>query len=137
MSPAEKAARHAKLYKVVTTHTSHSWASILVKQLLGQLGRQGMARRTPYIPKDQLEGLYASANKRLFLFDYDVSIADYHLGLLFLTLLSALFSISPLCITLYCSTLGMAIGDFVTDCEDAVNGSALAGDVRGAGETFD
>lgn len=73
MSPAEKAARHAKLYKVVTTHTSHSWASILVKQLLSQLGRQGMARQTPYIPKDQLERLYASAKKRLFLFDYDVS----------------------------------------------------------------
>ncbi|KAF9440738.1 glycosyltransferase family 20 protein [Macrolepiota fuliginosa MF-IS2] len=75
MSPAEKAARHAKLYKVVTTHTSHSWASILVKQLLGQLGRQGMARQTPYIPKDQLEGLYNSAGKRLFLFDYDGTLA--------------------------------------------------------------
>lgn len=73
MSPAEKAARHAKLYKVVTTHTSHSWAAILVKQLLGQLGRQGMARQTPYIPKDRLEGAYKTAKKRLFLFDYDVS----------------------------------------------------------------
>lgn len=73
MSPAEKAARHAKLYKVVTTHTSHSWASILVKQLLGQVGRQGMARQTPYIPRSQLQSSYASAKKRLFLFDYDVS----------------------------------------------------------------
>lgn len=71
MSPSEKAARHSKLYKVVTTHTSHSWASILVKRLLGQLGRQGMARQTPYIPKHQLERLYTSAKKRLFLFDYD------------------------------------------------------------------
>ncbi len=85
MSPAEKAARHAKLYKVVTTHTSHSWAAILVKQLLGQLGRQGMARQTPYIPKDLLEKAYATATKRLFLFDYDVStfilesfVIDFH-----------------------------------------------------------
>ena len=77
MSPAEKASRHAKLYKVVTTHTSHSWAAILVKQLLGQLGRQGMARQTPYIPKDLLERVYTTAKKRLFLFDYDVSIHDF------------------------------------------------------------
>ena len=72
MSPEEKAARHAKLYKVVTTHTAHTWAAVLVKMLLGQLGLQGMARRTPYIPKDLLEGLYVKARKRLFLFDYDV-----------------------------------------------------------------
>lgn len=72
MSDAEKASRHQDLYKVVTTHTSHSWAAVLVKMLLEQMGLQGMARQTPYIPKDQLEGLYKSAKKRLFLFDYDV-----------------------------------------------------------------
>ncbi|KAF8878174.1 hypothetical protein CPB84DRAFT_1817530 [Gymnopilus junonius] len=75
MDPAEKAARHAKLYKVVTTHTAHTWAAVLVKMLLGQLGLQGMARRTPYIPKDLLEGLYVKAKKRLFLFDYDGTLA--------------------------------------------------------------
>jgi trehalose 6-phosphate synthase/phosphatase len=73
MSPAEKAQRHEKLYKVVTTHTSHSWAAVLAKMLLEQMGIQGLARQTPYIPKDQLEGLYHKAAKRLFLFDYDVS----------------------------------------------------------------
>ena len=73
MSPAEKAERHEKLYKVVTTHTSHSWAAVLAKMLLEQMGIQGLARQTPYIPKDQLEGLYHGAAKRLFLFDYDVS----------------------------------------------------------------
>ena len=72
MDPAEKIERHAKLYKVVTTHTSHSWAAVLVKMLLGQMGLQGMARQTPYIPKEKLEGLYEKAKKRLFLFDYDV-----------------------------------------------------------------
>ncbi|CAA7261208.1 unnamed protein product [Cyclocybe aegerita] len=75
MAPEEKAARHAKLYKTVTTHTSHTWAAVLVKMLLGQLGLSGMARQTPYIPKDQLEGLYAKAKKRLFLFDYDGTLA--------------------------------------------------------------
>ncbi|KAF8156017.1 trehalose-6-phosphate phosphatase [Crassisporium funariophilum] len=75
MDPAEKAERHAKLYKVVTTHTSHTWAAVLVKMLLGQMGLQGMARQTPYIPKELLEGLYAKAGKRLFLFDYDGTLA--------------------------------------------------------------
>ncbi|PPQ80867.1 hypothetical protein CVT25_001876 [Psilocybe cyanescens] len=75
MDPAEKATRHAKLYKVVTVHTSHTWAAVLCKMLLGQLGLQGMARQTPYIPKDLLEGLYSKAKKRLFLFDYDGTLA--------------------------------------------------------------
>ena len=72
MDPAEKIDRHAKLYKVVTTHTSYTWAAVLVKMLLSQMGLQGMARQTPYIPKEQLERLYIKATKRLFLFDYDV-----------------------------------------------------------------
>ena len=75
MDPAEKAARHANLYKMVTTHTSHTWAAVLVKMLLGQMGLQGMARQTPYIPKEKLGGLYLKARKRLFLFDYDVSMS--------------------------------------------------------------
>lgn len=72
MDPADKEARHAKLYQVVTTHTSHTWAAVLVKMLLGQMGLQGMAKQTPYLPKDKLEALYTKAKKRLFLFDYDV-----------------------------------------------------------------
>lgn len=93
MNPIEKATRHAALYKVVTTYTSHTWAAVLVKMLLGQMGLQGMARQTPYIPKERLEDLYRKAKKRLFLFDYDVcrfffpssrlpfgSIADYILS---------------------------------------------------------
>lgn len=72
MSDTEKAERHAMLYKVVTTHTSHTWAAVLVKMLLGQLGGKETARRTPYIPKEVLESKYAAAKKRLFFFDYDV-----------------------------------------------------------------
>jgi len=75
MPPEEKATRHAKLYKVVTTHTSHTWSAVLAKMLLSQMGLQGTARQTPYIPKDQLEGLYSSAKKRLFLFDYDGTLS--------------------------------------------------------------
>ncbi|KAG6864335.1 hypothetical protein C0991_010367 [Blastosporella zonata] len=75
MTPAEKARRHAKLYKVVTTHTSHTWAAVLVKMLLGQVDGQGQARMTPYIEKGELVKAYQrageGAGKRLFLLDYD------------------------------------------------------------------
>ncbi|KAF9495147.1 glycosyltransferase family 20 protein [Pleurotus eryngii] len=75
MSDAEKAERHRKLYKVVSTHTSHHWASVLVKMLLGQMGGEGMARQTPYISGDVLSSRYKAAKKRLFLFDYDGTLA--------------------------------------------------------------
>ncbi len=72
MPDDEKARRHLQLYKTVTTHTSHTWATILTKKLLERLGSQNMARQTPFIPKGQLEEHYLKAKKRLFLFDYDV-----------------------------------------------------------------
>lgn len=74
MSEADKASRHAALHRVVTTHTSHTWASVLAKMLLSQINGQTTARRTPYLPKDTLKESYDRAKKRLFLFDYDVRI---------------------------------------------------------------
>ena len=73
MSEPEKIERHDKLHKVVTTHTSHTWAAVLVKMMLGQMNSTNTARMTPYIPKEVLQSKYRSAKKRLFLFDYDVS----------------------------------------------------------------
>ncbi|KIY68652.1 glycosyltransferase family 20 protein [Cylindrobasidium torrendii FP15055 ss-10] len=75
MSDEEKALRHEKLFKVVTTHTSHTWAAVLVKMLLGQMNSVNTARMTPYIPKDILQARYRKAKKRLFLFDYDGTLA--------------------------------------------------------------
>lgn len=72
MSSTSKATRHAELHKVVTTHTSHTWAALLVKMLLSQINSQTTARGTPYLPKELLKNKYDSARKRLFLFDYDV-----------------------------------------------------------------
>ncbi|KAH7887163.1 glycosyltransferase family 20 protein [Phlebopus sp. FC_14] len=71
MSSASKAARHAALHRVVTTHTSHTWAAVLAKMLLSQINGQTASRRTPYVPKDELKSKYEKAGKRLFLFDYD------------------------------------------------------------------
>jgi trehalose 6-phosphate synthase/phosphatase len=80
MSPKEKAGRQEKLYKVVTTHTSHTWASVLIKMLLGLMDGQGQARQTPYLLREDLRERYHAAKKRLFLFDYDVSL-PFHLFL--------------------------------------------------------
>ncbi|KAF7986361.1 hypothetical protein HWV62_35372 [Athelia sp. TMB] len=71
MSDEEKAKRHDALYKVVTTHTSHTWAALLVKMLLGQINKENTARQTPYLPKEKLIERYNAASKRLLLFDYD------------------------------------------------------------------
>jgi len=77
MSPEEKAKRHDKMYKVVNTHSSHSWAATLVKMLLKQMGLENvMARQTPFMEKNRLEDWYLKAKKRLFLFDYDVSHSE-------------------------------------------------------------
>lgn len=75
MSENEKQSRHQKLLEVVTTHTSHSWATMLVKLLLTQINSQNTARQTPYIPRSLLQDKYKSAKKRLFLFDYDGTLA--------------------------------------------------------------
>lgn len=72
MSSASKLARHTALHRVVTTHTSHTWAALLVKMLLSQINGQTTARGTPWLPKELLKDKYDRASKRLFLFDYDV-----------------------------------------------------------------
>ena len=73
MSEDEKAERHARLYDVVTTHTSHTWACVLIKMLLGQIGSSNMARSTPVLPTKHMVESYRSSTKRLFMLDYDVS----------------------------------------------------------------
>ncbi|KIY47893.1 glycosyltransferase family 20 protein [Fistulina hepatica ATCC 64428] len=79
MSKVEKAERHARLYSKVMTHTSHTWASLLVKMLLAQMSGQGMMKptETPYIDRALLTEKYIHAghSKRLFLFDYDGTLA--------------------------------------------------------------
>ena len=74
MSEEEKIQRQAALYKVVTTHTSHTWAAILVKMLLGNLGTENTAHQTPFMDQEKLASAYQSAKKRLLLFDYDVGV---------------------------------------------------------------
>ena len=72
MSTAEKEERHARLHDIVTTHTSHTWASMLVKMLLGAMDGQHMARQTPALSVQTMLERYTNAKKRLYFLDYDV-----------------------------------------------------------------
>jgi trehalose 6-phosphate synthase/phosphatase len=74
MSEAEKHLRHAALHKVVTTHTSHHWAAVLVKMLLSQICVEHTAHQTPHLDTMMLRNAYQKAKKRLLLFDYDVCL---------------------------------------------------------------
>ncbi|KAG8968873.1 threalose-6-phosphate phosphatase [Tulasnella sp. 419] len=71
MSDEEKYQRQEKLYKVVTTHTSSLWASVLVKSLLEKINSEGSAHQTPFLERELLVSKYQKAKKRLFMFDYD------------------------------------------------------------------
>ncbi|KAA1474504.1 glycosyltransferase family 20 protein [Dentipellis sp. KUC8613] len=75
MSDEEKLTRHKALYQVATTHTSHTWAAMLVKMLLNAMDSQNMARQTPVLPLERMVERYAAAKKRLFLCDYDGTLA--------------------------------------------------------------
>jgi len=75
MSQTEKDSRHDKLHNVITTHTSQTWAMTLVKFLLSRVDAQGVARQTPALPTHQMLESYSRATKRLFLLDYDGTLA--------------------------------------------------------------
>ncbi|KAI0000127.1 glycosyltransferase family 20 protein [Russula compacta] len=75
MSQAEKDTRHEKLYNVIATHTSQTWAMTLVKFLLGMVDAQGVARQTPALPTHYMLERYGRATKRLFLLDYDGTLS--------------------------------------------------------------
>jgi trehalose 6-phosphate synthase/phosphatase len=78
MPEDERARRQAALYKVVTTHTSHTWAAVLVRMLLSQIGTENTAHQTPFMEQNKLEASYNSAKRRLLLFDYDVRFSHTH-----------------------------------------------------------
>ncbi|CAG8744107.1 1544_t:CDS:2, partial [Acaulospora colombiana] len=71
MPEDEREARQAALYKVVTTHTSHTWAAVLVRMLLSQIATEHSAHQTPLLEQTALVTSYKNAKRRLFLFDYD------------------------------------------------------------------
>ncbi|EPQ26903.1 uncharacterized protein PFL1_05538 [Pseudozyma flocculosa PF-1] len=67
----EKRARHDQLYHQVVSHTSHTWAAGLVKQLLVRLISEHSAHFTPPLDRDEMLAKFGRARKRLFMLDYD------------------------------------------------------------------
>jgi ribulose 1,5-bisphosphate carboxylase large subunit-like protein len=75
MDQEEKLTRHKAMLEAVTSHTSHTWAATIVKQLLENVGGDHMAHQTPVLDSQQLKKQYDGAKKRLMLFDYDVRLS--------------------------------------------------------------
>ncbi|KAL5641217.1 hypothetical protein ACGC1H_001635 [Rhizoctonia solani] len=71
MTIEDKESRQSALYRIVTTYTSYSWAAMLVKKLLQQVGAENTAHNTPVLDRPLMTSMYEKASKRLMLFDYD------------------------------------------------------------------
>ncbi|KAI9052337.1 hypothetical protein LZ554_003687 [Drepanopeziza brunnea f. sp. 'monogermtubi'] len=71
MSEDEKLTMHSSLYHHVTTRTNQTWIHAFIKRLLAVLGSTKSVVSTPILDKAALLTQYRSANKRLFMFDYD------------------------------------------------------------------
>jgi hypothetical protein len=82
MSTEDKQSRQSALYKIVTTYTSYSWAAMLVKKLLLQVGAENTAHNTPVLDRPAMGSMYEKAKKRLMLFDYDVCLPSHSLSIL-------------------------------------------------------
>ncbi|KAJ9102035.1 hypothetical protein QFC19_004963 [Naganishia cerealis] len=71
MTDEEKENRHALMLESVKSHTSHTWARTLLKQLLENIGLEHQAHQTPALDRNALAAAYKQSKKRLLLFDYD------------------------------------------------------------------
>lgn len=96
MEEAEKITRQAALYDIVRTHTSHTWAAVLVKMLLSAIGNDNTARKTPELDRALLKSKYTSAKRRLLMFDYDVRILTSPLFFRFTDLARSQGTLTPI-----------------------------------------
>lgn len=71
LNEKEKIERHDSLHHQVISHTSHSWAASLVKQVLVRLMSEHSAHFTPPLKRELMVQQFKKANKRLLLLDYD------------------------------------------------------------------
>jgi trehalose 6-phosphate synthase/phosphatase len=71
MNPEKKKAMHESLYNHVTTKNVQTWSNSLIKRLLLVLNQHNPTISTPPLDKTALLRQYRSAERRLFMFDYD------------------------------------------------------------------
>ncbi|KAK9388839.1 glycosyltransferase family 20-domain-containing protein [Lipomyces mesembrius] len=75
MKPERKAELEAKLYKHVTTHTIQAWVSQFLSKLVSTLASYDHSHMTPVLDRPLMHAKYMSARRRLFMFDYDGTLA--------------------------------------------------------------
>ncbi|KAK9355247.1 glycosyltransferase family 20-domain-containing protein [Lipomyces doorenjongii] len=75
MKPERKAELEAKLYKHVTTHTIQAWVSQFLSKLVSTLASYDHSHMTPVLDRPLMHTKYMSARRRLFMFDYDGTLA--------------------------------------------------------------
>jgi len=71
MTPEERKKMHEKLYRHVKENTVQRWTNRFFRRLLKNLAATDQSTATPALDKARLHARYRSANRRLFMFDYD------------------------------------------------------------------
>ncbi|KAI5287819.1 threalose-6-phosphate phosphatase [Ascosphaera acerosa] len=71
MSPAQRAAQHAELYRLVTHNPITAWTDNFLDRLLTNLTSFDQSIVTPALDPAKLLLQYRKAKRRLFMFDYD------------------------------------------------------------------
>lgn len=71
MSEDEKAARHADMYRRVTTHTAAVWQAELTLMLLEARLKEEATHHTPDVDDAVVLEAFVNAKKRVLFFDYD------------------------------------------------------------------
>ncbi|KAG7884403.1 hypothetical protein KL938_002275 [Ogataea parapolymorpha] len=75
MSDDRKAALEAKLYRSVCNNTNQDWTCHFLQSLMDFVVKLNSKHGTPYLNKPMLLEDYTRAGRRLFLFDYDGTLA--------------------------------------------------------------
>jgi trehalose 6-phosphate synthase/phosphatase len=71
MSEEKRMAMQSSLYSHVTSHNAQTWISKFIRKVYTVLGDSNNAIATPLLDRALMLARYRSANKRLFMFDYD------------------------------------------------------------------
>ncbi|EWZ01499.1 trehalose 6-phosphate synthase [Fusarium oxysporum f. sp. raphani 54005] len=71
MSEDKRQEMQSRLYRHVTEHNVQSWITKFIRKVYNVLGDSSSANSTPLLDRALLLTQYRSANKRLFMFDYD------------------------------------------------------------------
>lgn len=76
MPADERASRHQKLFRYVTTYTSAFWGESFVAHLQETTKDSDTVTKVPVLPVDDVAAVFKASKKRLVVFDYDGVLAE-------------------------------------------------------------